>query len=267
VTCYKGMFGPIRVFDTPDRRALSCRGEVQGAAFLEPSAQFVSADHEGPGPVSACAYALGWLLAGLCKPEGSGLMIGLGSGAGVVQLLDNFPGIDLTVIEIDPIMVEAAVTGFPLLDYFANQGRLRVVIQDAAEFTCRTTDHWDFGFADAYTGENNLVDTYLYHLSMLCDRTFLNVIDVLDGPSMQNAQLVMDNPPTIAIHATPRATPTAGQTANWILATEFPEGDAVDTFVPNAKAVYEGYASAERNVRWWSHMMSNVFHLPVSAVC
>lgn len=141
--------------NTKTVRQLLLNGQVQGASYLKPDASVVCAGLTGPGPVPACRYMLGWLLAGLHNPEGSGLMIGLGSGAGAIGLLYSFPDIDLTIIEISPEVVKTAVEAFPLLQFYMDMGRLDIRVQDAKDLVVDTK--FDFGCCDAYTGEDALV--------------------------------------------------------------------------------------------------------------
>jgi hypothetical protein len=189
----RGKFGTILVTDGPKSRRLYINRELQGGALFYPGADTVAPELSGPGPVSEAKYALGWLIAGKANPMGSFLMIGLGSGAGATQLLANFPEVDLTVVEIDPAMVEAATTSFPLLNYYADQGRLNIVVQDAKDFFEEHDWQWDAGLADAYTGQSYDLETgyfpglcrsclslYVNVIGKFADDAFLRVADLMD---------------------------------------------------------------------------------------
>jgi hypothetical protein len=177
-----GMFGPLWVLDYDGTRLLTIKNQVQGSCYLAP------AGPEGlvPGPVAASPYMTGWLLAGAQNPHGSGLMIGLGSGCGAVAMLNSCPGLDLTVVEIDPAIIAAALTGFPLLDYYQNQGRLHIVTSDATAYAQEAIargDQYDLALLDAYQGSNDLhvPDELLYAVSQCCTHLWLNSIDVPGG--------------------------------------------------------------------------------------
>lgn len=174
----QGMFGPLQVVRRDTVQALLLNGQIQGSAFLEPSASIVDPALSGPGPVASSPYTYGWLLAGVHQPYGSALMVGLGSGIGAVQLLYNFPQLDITVVEIDPVMAEMALRNFPLLDHYLDQGRLNIVIADANEYL-KTADHFQIGLADGYDGGASfkLIDSYLPKLCERCDDVIINAID------------------------------------------------------------------------------------------
>ena len=183
----QGAFGPVELRDSLCSRELLINGQVQGGAYLDPAADSIwpELSDAAPGPISTAAYANGWLLAGLDHPVSSGLMIGLGSGCGAIQLLANFPGVDLTIVEIDPVVVQTALEGFPLLGYYMDRGMLDIRIADASDFLAEGHDRWDFGLADAYTGEAELVADHLPDLIRRASDLYLNVIDRFDGPSMR----------------------------------------------------------------------------------
>ena len=182
----QGLFGPIWVLDHLGTRMLTIGHQVQGAAYLSPAGP----DGMTPGPVASSLYMTGWLLAGAMNPNGSGLMLGLGSGCGAVALLNSCPGVDLTVVEIDPAIVEAAHQGFPLLDYYQDQGRLHIVTSDATAYAHEALerhDHFDFACLDAYQGTNALQapEELLYAMSQCCSNLWLNCIDMPHGPKIQ----------------------------------------------------------------------------------
>jgi hypothetical protein len=104
-------------------------------------------------------------------------MIGLGSGAGAVALLHQFPKIDLTLVEIDPEVIKLAREGFPLIQYYEDQGRLNLIQADAGNYLDKVDDTWDFGLCDAYTGENSLVHKVVVPTIKRVDRFWANVID------------------------------------------------------------------------------------------
>lgn len=232
------MFGPLQVVKRDDVQALLLNGQVQGSAFLEPSAKVVDQSLSGPGPVASSPYTYGWLLAGVHQPYGSVLMIGLGSGIGAVQLLYNFPQLDVTVVEIDPVMAEVALRNFPLLDYYLDQGRLNIVLADANEYL-KTSDHFQVGMADGYDGGPSfkLIDSYMPKLCQHCDDVIINAID---SPVAQHLSSLVGmcktagRPLRYAMRATPPEFATQQMPkANYVLTSldlSFPDIDAFTPF-------------------------------------
>lgn len=235
----EGAFGPIQVRDTPIARQVVLNGQIQGGSFLIPSADFVDDElpADAPGPVAEAAYALGWLLAGVHNPLGSGLMVGLGSGSGAVQLLYNFPGVDLTIIEIDPVMVQMALNAYPLLEWYINKGSLNIVVEDAETYLDDHFDKWDFGCADGYTGGQSLVDGYL---SKLCDRTdhmYVNAIGALGDEAMRRVTGILSSSGhnvTEIFKATNLISPRAiyNGRSNWVVISQEVDWDASQAFLP-----------------------------------
>jgi hypothetical protein len=120
-------------------------------------------------------------------------MVGLGSGAGAVALLDNFPALDLTVLEIDPAVIDLACEHFPLLNHYQDLGRLRLVRCDAERYlqeAHQRGERWDVGFCDAYQGHNDLCVSPLMLVSLLgaCRDVWFNLIDASTGPSIHGLQ-------------------------------------------------------------------------------
>jgi hypothetical protein len=254
----KGMFGPIHVVKRDEVQALLLNSQVQGSAFLEPSAKIVDPRLDGPGPVASSPYTYGWLLAGVEQPYGSGVMIGLGSGVGAIQLLYNFPQFDLTVVEIDPVMAEVALRNFPLLEHYLDQGRLNIVIADANEYL-RTADHFQIGFADGYDGGASfqLVTSYLSKLCVKCDDVIINVID---DPLARHMAAVAEvcaeggHPIQYAMKAVPPEVTQALPKANYILTSQALTLRNVDAFIPFANLTDP---AAEYGRACWNSMIGS----------
>ncbi len=187
-----GKFGPITVLDINGCRRLYIKNQQQGASALTPSSKVVSKElEEGPGPVGDSAYFNGLVLAGMNNPDDSILVIGLGSGGGIVSLLYNCPNIDVTVLEIDPAMIDIATKYFPLLNYYIDQGRLNIINIDAKTYLSSNEEEWALSFADAYIGTNETVQDYLPALIAKSETIYLNVIDRLNGPIITNISKLM----------------------------------------------------------------------------
>jgi precorrin-6B methylase 2 len=230
--------------------------------FLEPDASTLSPEMSGP-IVPSSPYVYGWLLAGVDQPYGSGLMIGLGSGAGVIALLSNFVNFDLTVVEVDPVMVEVALRNFPLLDYYLNQGRLNIVIADANEYL-KTSDHFQVGFADAYDGGGSfkLIDSYIPALCQKCDAVILNVID---SPVAQHlaavAAVCEENGHPIQMVMRASAPETIGREmpkANYIMTSQALSLQDIDAFIPFANLTEP---AAEYGRTCWNMMISSALQV------
>jgi len=232
------MFGPIEVHDAQGERRLLLNGQQQGAALLDPPASVVDRElpDDAPGPLSSSAYANGWLLAGGMNPHGTGLMIGLGSGAGAVQLLFCCPDVELCIVEIDPILTQMALSNYPLLDYYQNIGRLNIIVEDANDYLVANRDDWDFGLADAYDGGQAVIDSYMPALCGRCKNIYVNVIDTLAGKSMLGVAQMMDQagkPVAEVIKAVPFHIVTSFEgRSNWILTSQEPDLEALSEFQP-----------------------------------
>jgi spermidine synthase len=223
----KGMFGPVQVRDLNGTRVLTISGQVQGGSFL---------DEEGvPTPIASSAYSYGWLVAGLNHPDGSGLSVGLGSGQGIVQLLNQFPNIDMTVVDIDPVVVETALEHFPLIQHYIDLGRLNIVIDDALNYLDNIDGIFDFGLSDAYTGKGELVGHYHQAMARQCESIYVNVIDDNEGVEIVKVLraftklrelkwLMKAVPPGVA--------PNYKGGANWILTSDELDLQKLDGYLP-----------------------------------
>jgi len=245
-----GMFGPIQIRQNSTARYLIMNSQVQGGALMSPGADIVGMRFGGPGPLSEALYSMGWVLAGIQRPTASAIIIGLGSGAGITQLLYTCPGIDVTCIEIDPAVIQVCRDNFPLIPHYEDTGRLNIVCSDAREYLQDTRDHWGFGCADAYTGMTNDLDTsYLGDLLDSCDALYINAIGTRDG------RVISDVVQCCAEHGKPihecfRATEGAKRwdgMANWILTTDPMDWSAVLAADPFGEIEAPGgYANAQR---------------------
>lgn len=77
------------------------------------------------------------------------LMIGLGGGTFTTLLRRHFPDLWIDVVEIDPVVVEAAKRFFGVQE----DQRFRIYVQDGAKFVRQTPHLYDLVLLDAYSGE------------------------------------------------------------------------------------------------------------------
>jgi hypothetical protein len=234
-----GAFGPLRVIEDQDLRALYIGEQCQGAVFRH-------ADDDGPrpGPLAHSPFTTGWLVAGSRHPEGRGLMLGLGSGAGAVTLLHNFPRMRLRVVEIDAALIEVALAWFPRLARLRRQGRLELVQADAREVVRRPVGggepEYDFALLDVFTGvpEPPPLVAEPGFVAGLCARSRLvmaNAILTLGGPA-QHAWLALfaaAGRPIAGMIPTGAPEHWSLRPHNWLLSTA-PVGEAAASFVPYA---------------------------------
>ena len=114
------------------------------------------------------------------------LFIGLGGGSAPKRLWRDFPGVDIEVAELDPVVADVARRYFAL----PKSPRLRVTVADGRRFLAGREDRWDVIAIDAFFS-----DSIPFHLTT---REFLdlarrrlapggvivtNVIGSLEGPT------------------------------------------------------------------------------------
>lgn len=226
-----GMFGAVTVADQDGCRQLFIGRQCQGGVYL---------DDGEPTAISASAYQAGWLLAGVMHPDGTGVMLGLGSGSGAVALLNNFDEFMLTVVEIDPVVIKLACEHFPALNDLQDQGRLQIVLADATEFLMDTASHeesFDVGFLDSYQGENtgHAPPALIGLLGATCSAIYANVIGRRDGPEMKDLIKALDNVGQPAVDLF--KCNSMGALANWIVTTEHVDAEDADEFEPRGAGI------------------------------
>lgn len=159
----RGKFGPIKAIVTPRSYEVLINDQVQGAAALRPDATIVDPYLSGPGPIPISRYVLGWHMIvwsvlGDKYKHGTVFMVGLGSGIGPVSLLYEFPELQLTVVDIDPNIIEIVRQTYPLVEYYENEGRLVVICSDYKDYVAYASQRdmmFDIAMYDAYTGAAN----------------------------------------------------------------------------------------------------------------
>lgn len=225
-----GIFGPIVVRDRQGVRELRLNNQLQGGAFMGPAAEWGS-----PGAVSEAAYVSGWLMAGAHHPQADGLMVGLGSGCGVISLLHHFPEMTLRVLEIDPQMIAIACRCFPGLEHMMNRGQLEILECDAADYLAETDETYELGLFDAYDGQTQILRDSLQEMAGVCRALYVNVIDRLGGPSM-TACLSDIQRQDLDVQEVFRVQPTYEdpfvEPANWVIAADDLDWRLIDEFQP-----------------------------------
>lgn len=241
-------FGSLSVMDDIDnscRRLLFGR-QIQGGSWHQPAAKEVVPDLDGPGPIPCAAYQLGWLAAGVDVQVGSVLMLGLGAGSGIVALLAEFPSIDVTVAEIDPAVIQAARTAFPLLVHYERAGRLNIVQQCAWSFMRENEDTWAAILIDLYRGKDfGLHDAEL--LMRAADRTakiWCNHIGTLD--TLSEAMIcIEDKQPMTYVFCSSESQHWSGRPQNLIATTSKLSITNVAAYVP-----FETFQETQPAARW-----------------
>jgi spermidine synthase len=74
------------------------------------------------------------------------LMLGLGGGSIVRQLVPRLPKLHMDVVEIDPVVIEAARLHFGVVE----SNRLRIVAGDGRAFVEQANERWDLILLDAF---------------------------------------------------------------------------------------------------------------------
>jgi hypothetical protein len=246
------MFGPITVVDKATTRSLLIGSQIQGEVWLDPK---VAPVEDGPGPVFYSPYVAGWLMSGVTNPDGSGLMVGLGAGVGIVTLLHNFPSMDLTCVEIDPMVVELANRWFPLLSHYQDQGRLTIVTQDITRYLIQAIteeDHWDFGLLDAYTGDNepHAPTELLTMSSEVCGELWINAIDHANGPVVRHIRETLETMEKPVKFSGAANQPAFLGITNRLLGTKLPSPKELDGFTPYKGLGGPGVGAARAHYRF-----------------
>lgn len=216
------MFGPIEV-RTTNKRLIYLNGQCQGGMWMRGME---------PSDVSPVDYVGGWFMALASHPQASALMLGLGSGSGPIAALTNFPDAVMTVVEIDPAMIDLAVRAFPQLDELQNSGRLEIINADASEFL---TDcgPYDVCLYDIYAGGPEVLEHALPAACACADAVYVNAIDDENATSLSRlielmVSLGRPQPDVYRVH-------DGHGMANWIVVSD-PDMDVqlVDAFEPYA---------------------------------
>ena len=247
--------GMIHVRDNDGARELLIGNQVQGGCHLAPTAASVEPTLTGPGPIPSSRYQAGWLIAGADTPSGQALMLGLGSGSGAIALLSEFPELTLIVVERDPVIVQCALQGFPLLDHYQNLGRLHIVESCAWAYLESVTEDFSMILVDLYLGSN--ASAHNKELYKLCvartDKVWVNHIGARDD----ELTALLDNfdeagQPVAWMFQCAESWDTPGP-RNIIVTTSPVDVSAVDSYVPYARNIVVSSATAARS--WYNDLL------------
>ena len=151
---------------------------VEGGVCLEPSWATLAADpalphlkpatapvltpgQADPGTLNNSAYismfAAGLLLNKTVPAKPQVLVVGLGSGVGIAQILHHFPQATVEVVDIDPAVIRMVRDHYPLMAWFESQGRVRFVARDArAHIRAQAGHGYHLVILDAYTAGSTI---------------------------------------------------------------------------------------------------------------
>jgi hypothetical protein len=131
-------------------------------AHLKPASPPVLASGQvDPGTLNNSAYismfAAGLLLNKIVPEKPQVLVVGLGSGVGIAQILHHFPQATVEVVDIDPAVIEMVRDHYPLMAWFESQGRVRFVARDArAHIRAQAGHGFHLIVLDAYTAGSTI---------------------------------------------------------------------------------------------------------------
>lgn len=271
--------GAVEVVEDQIGRRLLINQQNQGGALFVPSAaqyllglpdgeQWIAAHQtEGrplalePGPVPDTFFGGVWTALALQHQDAVGLALGLGSGSGLVALLAEQPQLKMVVVELDPQVVATARAWFPLLRRFEEQGRLSLVTAEAGVWLDNHDLHrFAFLIADVFRGENEAPDiltpSRLEKAKAHEVDIWLNLIVDPKTPFFTTLGCRFEAAGLPWCYAAVSCPPNLVQriTANWILATRFPDLDALAEHRPFSWCAAEQlnlFTSYYRLLREW----------------
>ncbi|PPT05321.1 hypothetical protein CKA32_005813 [Geitlerinema sp. FC II] len=236
----EGLFGTVWVLDEPETRFLCIGEQSQGSATKSPSAcQWEANCRCGPGPLSESYFASAFLLVGCQMPESSGLVLGLGAGAGVTMSLACFPKLRLTVVEIDPVVIRMCLTFFPLVQHYIDTGRLEIIQADAIAFLNANRRRFDFLQCDVYQGDLDFPASFasqefIKTIRQTSPFLFVNIIGELNSPHLRRVLAAFDaaDRPLSTIYTGESLEKSKTEPINWFGLTQ--EANVPRGFVPFA---------------------------------
>lgn len=145
----RSLFGKITIGETldPHVRWMKINNEIEGQVFVEKDGK--------PGAIAASRYLYAFIIPAWHFSASHGLMLGLGAGIGATMLLALFPELSLTVVEIDPQVIQLARTYFPLISFYEKQNRLYIIQANANDYIHQCQQTFSFVLLDLFAGDEN----------------------------------------------------------------------------------------------------------------
>ncbi|MCJ8346578.1 hypothetical protein MJH12_13630, partial [bacterium] len=120
------------------------------------------------------------------------LILGLGSGAGIIALLSAFENLSIHVVEKFEEVIELATKHFPLLVFFVKEGRLKIICDDGLAYVNSQSNLsaipiYDAICLDMYSGDQefsfSLNDQDLVSIKAISHSVWMNFIGVYESQS------------------------------------------------------------------------------------
>jgi hypothetical protein len=148
------VLGKIFVAQDMKQRRLFINQQNQGGLLLDSSKSDTS--NLSTVPESFCSVI--FYPAAKLFPDGKLLMLGLGSGAGIIALMTEFSELSITVVEKFQGVIDLALKHFHYLSEFVQQGRLEIVCNDGLSYITEISNRsqqapFDAVCIDMYSGE------------------------------------------------------------------------------------------------------------------
>lgn len=176
----QGLFGNVSIVQGVSTRRLMIGDQVQGSFWLK---------NNTPSNIPSSPYISRLICAASDDSNGHFLVLGLGAGAGVIALLENFKKIHVSVVELDPTLIELAREFFPLITYYERTGRLNIIVGDAFRYVETTQYRYDTVVVDVYRGYSSLNTEsfsmpFALALTTKCKNIIINLICKNDRSSL-----------------------------------------------------------------------------------
>lgn len=154
IACLYDKHGPVRVFDDGNKRHLSFGNNDEQSCISKADPALLQYDYNR----SMILVML------LCKPQNA-LLLGLGGGSLCNCLVEHFPELNVSVVELRELVIQMAKQYFDL----PGSDKLDVINADALEYVAELKDnHCDLLFSDLYIAEGlearQLTERFIAHV-------------------------------------------------------------------------------------------------------
>lgn len=148
------ILGKVFVAQDQTQRRLFINQQNQGGLLIDSSKEGL--ERLSTIPESFCSII--FYPAAKNYPDGKLLMLGLGSGSGVISLLSEFESLSITVVEKYQVVIDLALKHFHYLKEFISQGRLNIVCDEGLAYIKQISEQYmeptfDAVCLDMYSGE------------------------------------------------------------------------------------------------------------------